>query len=358
VHHGVRIQDAALVAAAVLSDRYITGRFLPDKAIDLVDEAASGLRIEKESKPTEIDVVDRRMAQLEIERLALAKETDPASKERLAKIDEELANLREQSAALNTRWHNEKEASDAIGALQQELESSRGEAERFTRDGDLAKAAEIQYGQIPELERRLNEAIARLAELQADQKMLKQEVDSEDVAEVVSKWTGVPVSRLLEGEVPSWCAWRTSSISASSARTRRSPRWPTPSAAPAAACPIPTGRSAASCSSARPVSARPSWPGPWPSSSSTTSGPWCASTCRSTWRSTRCPASSAPPRATSAMTRAASSPRRSGADPTGWCCSTRSRRPTRTCSTSCCKCSTTGASPTGRGGPSTSATRS
>jgi ATP-dependent Clp protease ATP-binding subunit ClpB len=201
VHHGVRIQDAALVAAAVLSDRYITGRFLPDKAIDLVDEAASRLRIEKESKPTEIDIVDRRMDQLEIERLALAKETDTASKERLAKLDEELANLREQSTALNTRWRNEKEASDVIGVLQQELETSRGEAERFTRDGDLAKAAEIQYGQIPELQNRLDEAIGRLTELQGDQKMLKQEVDEEDVAEVVSKWTGVPVSRLLEGEV-------------------------------------------------------------------------------------------------------------------------------------------------------------
>ena len=153
VHHGVRIQDAALVAAAVLSNRYITGRFLPDKAIDLVDEAASRLRIEKESKPTEIDVVDRRMAQLEIERLALEKETDAASKERLAKLDEELANLREQSAALNARWRNEKEASDAIGGLQQELEAARGEAERFTRDGDLAKAAEIQYGRVPELQR-------------------------------------------------------------------------------------------------------------------------------------------------------------------------------------------------------------
>ena len=146
VHHGVRIQDAALVAAAVLSDRYITGRFLPDKAIDLIDEAASRLRIENDSKPTEIDVVDRRIAQLEIERLALAKETDGASKERLAKLDEELANLREQSSALNAQWRNEKEALDAIGNLQQEVEACRGEAERFTRDGDLAKAAEIQYG--------------------------------------------------------------------------------------------------------------------------------------------------------------------------------------------------------------------
>ncbi|MBO0731462.1 MAG: AAA family ATPase, partial [Acidimicrobiaceae bacterium] len=201
VHHGVRIQDSALVAAATLSDRYITGRFLPDKAIDLVDEAASRLRIEKESKPTEIDVVDRRIAQLEIERLALEKETDAPSRERLAKLDEELANLREESNALTGRWHNEKEASDAIGELQQELETRRGEAERYTRDGDLAKAAEIQYGQVPSLEGQLQNAIERLKDLQGETKMLKQEVDEEDVAEVVSKWTGVPVSRLLEGEI-------------------------------------------------------------------------------------------------------------------------------------------------------------
>ena len=201
VHHGVGIGDAALVAAAVLSDRYITGRFLPDKAIDLIDEAASRLRIEKESKPTEIDVVERRMDQLRIERLALEKETDPASVERRAKLEAELADLEEQAGALNARWNNEKEASRDISALQEELEARRGEADRFTRDGDLARAAEIQYGQIPELERRLGEATKRLAELQAETKMLKQDVDEEDVAEVVSKWTGVPVTRLLEGEL-------------------------------------------------------------------------------------------------------------------------------------------------------------
>jgi ATP-dependent Clp protease ATP-binding subunit ClpB len=201
VHHGVRIQDSALVAAAVLSNRYITSRFLPDKAIDLVDEAASRLRMEKESKPTEIDVVDRRIAQLQIERLALEKETDTASRERLAKLDEELANLREESGALNAQWQNEKEALDAIGDLNKEVDSARGEAERYTRDGDLARAAEIQYGKLPSLERQLQEALDRQSELQGSQKMLKQEVDEEDVAEVVSKWTGVPVSRLLEGEV-------------------------------------------------------------------------------------------------------------------------------------------------------------
>ncbi|HVA75483.1 MAG TPA: ATP-dependent chaperone ClpB [Acidimicrobiales bacterium] len=201
VHHGVRIQDAALVAAAVLSNRYITSRFLPDKAIDLVDEAASRLRIEKESKPTEIDVVDRRIAQLEIEQIALKKETDEVSRERLAKLEAELADLKEQSNALTARWRNEKESADLIGSLQEQLEARRGEADRYERDGELAKAAEIRYGQIPELQRQLDEADEKLKSLQGEQKMLKQEVDEEDVAEVVSKWTGVPVSRLLEGEV-------------------------------------------------------------------------------------------------------------------------------------------------------------
>jgi ATP-dependent Clp protease ATP-binding subunit ClpB len=201
VHHGVRIQDAALVAAAVLSHRYVTGRFLPDKAIDLVDEAASRLRIEIDSKPTEIDVVDRRIDQLEIERLALEKETDAGSLERLGRLDQELANLRETSAALTGRWHNERDAIAEIRSLQEELEARRGEADLFTRDGDLARASEIRYGQMPELERRVEEASKRLAELQGESKMLKQEVDEEDVAEVVSKWTGVPVSRLLEGEI-------------------------------------------------------------------------------------------------------------------------------------------------------------
>jgi ATP-dependent Clp protease ATP-binding subunit ClpB len=201
VHHGVRIQDAALVGAAVLSDRYITGRFLPDKAIDLVDEAASRLRIEIDSKPTEIDVVDRRISQLEIERLALEKETDAASVERLAKLDEELANLRERSAALTARWDNEKEAISRISALQGELEARRNEADRFEREGDLGRASEIRYGQLPDVQRQVDEATKRLAELQHDTKMLKQEVDEEDVAEVVSKWTGVPVTRLLEGEL-------------------------------------------------------------------------------------------------------------------------------------------------------------
>ena len=201
VHHGVRIQDAALVAAAVLSDRYVTGRFLPDKAIDLIDEAASRLRIEIDSMPTEIDVVTRRMRQLEIERVALAKETDSASAERLARLDEELANLTEQADAMTARWQREKDAIAEIRTLKEELETARGEAERYARDGDLTKASEIRYGRVPELERRIEDATKSLAELQADGAMLKEEVDAEDVAEVVSRWTGIPVSRLMEAEL-------------------------------------------------------------------------------------------------------------------------------------------------------------
>ena len=198
VHHGVRIQDAALVAAAVLSDRYITGRFLPDKAIDLIDEAGSKLRIEIDSLPTEIDVVERRIRQLEIERVALAKETDAASVERLAALDRELADLQEESTGMKAHWQGEKDAITQIRDLKEQLEAKRTEIER---EHDLERAAEIRYGQIPELERQVDGATARLAELQASQQMLKEEVDEEDVAEVVSKWTGVPVSRLMEGEM-------------------------------------------------------------------------------------------------------------------------------------------------------------
>ncbi len=198
VHHGVRIQDAALVGAAVLSDRYLTGRFLPDKAIDLVDEAASKLRIEIDSMPTEIDVVDRRIRQLEIERVALAKETDTPSIERLATIEEELANLREQISAMKAHWQNEKEAIDRIRELKEQLENNRSQLER---EDDLEKASEIRYGVLPEIERQIADASKALDELQATQKMLKEEVDEEDIAEVISKWTGVPVSRLMEGEM-------------------------------------------------------------------------------------------------------------------------------------------------------------
>ena len=201
VHHGVRIQDPALVAAAVLSDRYLTGRFLPDKAIDLVDEAASSLRIEIDSVPTEIDVVERRIRGLEIERVALAKETDETSKERLSALDEELANLQEQADSMRAHWQGEKDAIGHIQELKERSEQLRAEAERCEREGDLSRASEITYGHLPVLEREVEAATAELAELQSERKMLKEEVDEEDIAEVVSRWTGVPVSRLMEGEM-------------------------------------------------------------------------------------------------------------------------------------------------------------
>ncbi|MGH2704438.1 MAG: ATP-dependent Clp protease ATP-binding subunit, partial [Actinomycetota bacterium] len=201
VHHGVRIQDAALVAAAILSDRYVTGRFLPDKAIDLIDEAASKLRIEIDSMPLEIDVVDRRMKQLEIERAALRKEKDPASKERLAKLEEELAHLQEEADRLKAHWQTEKEAINRIRGLKSQIEEARAEMERAEREGDLNKAAELRYGRMVSLTKELDAANAQLAELQKDLKMLKEEVDEEDIAEVVARWTGIPVSKLMEGEI-------------------------------------------------------------------------------------------------------------------------------------------------------------
>jgi ATP-dependent Clp protease ATP-binding subunit ClpB len=198
VHHGVRIQDSALVSAAVLSNRYLTNRFLPDKAIDLVDEAASKLRIEIDSMPTEIDVVERRILQLEIEQVALEKESDTASIERLDALHDELATLNAQVADMKRHWEGEKQAIAAIRNLKEELEQLRTQLERET---DLNIAAEIRYGRIPELERRIDEATAHLDELQSEKRMLKEEVDAEDIAEVVSNWTGVPVSRLMESEM-------------------------------------------------------------------------------------------------------------------------------------------------------------
>ena len=198
VHHGVRIQDSALISAAVLSDRYITSRFLPDKAIDLVDEAASKLRIEIDSLPTEIDVVERRIMQLEIEKLALEKETDSASRDRLAVIEDELTLLTNDAGIMREHWQQEKDAIAAIRHLKEELEQLKINVEYET---DLQKKSEISYGRIPEIERRINEATGHLDLLQTDNRMLKEEVDAEDIAEVVSKSTGVPVTRLLESEM-------------------------------------------------------------------------------------------------------------------------------------------------------------
>jgi ATP-dependent Clp protease ATP-binding subunit ClpB len=202
VHHGVRIADSAIVAAATLSERYIADRFLPDKAIDLIDEAASRLKIEIDSMPTEIDEVERRIQQLDIERTALEKETDDASKARLDALEAELAGLRERSGEMTARWQNEKDAIDAIKDAKARLEEAGGEIERAEREADLERAAKLKFGDIPELEATVAEQEARLAELHAGgSTMLTDEVTEDDVAEVVGKWTGIPVSRLLEGEV-------------------------------------------------------------------------------------------------------------------------------------------------------------
>jgi ATP-dependent Clp protease ATP-binding subunit ClpB len=200
VHHGVKITDAAIVAAARLSERYIGDRFLPDKAIDLIDEAASRLRIEIDSMPQEIDEVERRIMQLDIERTALANETDRDAVERRAKIETELMDLREKANSLKARWQSEKDAIGRIRELKARMDQLKVEAERAQRTADLNRAAEIQYGEIPKLTNEIGAAEARLAELQKESKFLKEEVGAEDIAEVVSKWTGVPVNRMLESE--------------------------------------------------------------------------------------------------------------------------------------------------------------
>jgi ATP-dependent Clp protease ATP-binding subunit ClpB len=200
-HHGVRIKDAAIVAAATLSNRYITDRFLPDKAIDLIDEAASKLRIEIDSLPTEIDEVEREIIQREIEKQALMREEDAVSKERLAKVEKEVADLREKSGAMKAKWQAEKEVIEHVRAAKEQLEQLKVQAEQFERAGDYGKVAEIRYGQMVELQKKLDEDHAKLAELQKTSRMLKEEVTEEDVAEVVAKWTGVPVTKMLEGEM-------------------------------------------------------------------------------------------------------------------------------------------------------------
>jgi ATP-dependent Clp protease ATP-binding subunit ClpB len=201
VHHGVRIQDSAVIASATLSDRYISDRFLPDKAIDLIDEAASRLRMEIDSKPAELDEIDRKIMQLEIEREALKKEKDDASKERLDRLEKELAELQEESNRMKAHWQLERDAIQMIRQQKEKMEQTKLEMERAERDADLEQAARLRYGQLAELEAQLKESEARLRELQADQLMLKEEVDAEDIAEVVSTWTGIPISKLIEGEV-------------------------------------------------------------------------------------------------------------------------------------------------------------
>jgi len=201
VHHGVKITDSALVAAAILSHRYISDRFLPDKAIDLVDEAASKLRIEIDSMPTEIDEIERKVRQLEIEREALRKESDPTAQERLQKLEQELLELQEKGQRLREHWQNEKETIQKIREIKTAMEKAKIEEQQSERMGDLTRVAEIRYGSFIELQRQLEQENQRLMELQKNRKMLKEEVDEEDVADVVSKWTGIPVAKMLEKEV-------------------------------------------------------------------------------------------------------------------------------------------------------------
>ncbi len=200
VHHGVRIKDAAILAAATLSHRYISDRFLPDKAIDLIDEAAASLRMQIDSLPTEIDEIERRIMQLEIERQALLKESDAHSKERRAQIEKELGTLKEQSSGMKARWQSEKDAIGKIRKLKERIEQLKAEEQRYERSGELAKVAEIRYGQIAAAEAELNKAQETFAAMQKEAPMLKEEVDEEDIAKLVSKWTGIPAGRLMEGE--------------------------------------------------------------------------------------------------------------------------------------------------------------
>jgi len=201
VHHGVEIKDSALVAAATLSERYITDRFLPDKAIDLIDEAASRIRIEIDSKPEEIDELDRRIMQLEIEKEALKKEKDKSAKEKREKLEKELSETREQAGAIKLRWQKEKELIESVNRLKEQMDSLKVEEQNAERRGDLEKVAEIRYGSLNEIQKEIEEKTRKLAEIQKKEKMLKEEVDEEDVAQIVSKWTGIPVSKMLQGEV-------------------------------------------------------------------------------------------------------------------------------------------------------------
>ena len=279
VHHGVRIQDAALVAAAVLSDRYVTGRFLPDKAIDLIDEAASRLRIEIDSMPTELDVVTRRMRQLEIERVALAEGVRRGVGRAAGRLEQELADLTEQADAMTAHWQAEKEAIGVIRVTQGGARGAqgRGRAPRARRRpgrGDAPSAT----ASCPTSSNGSRRPPRSWPRCRPTQRFLKEEVDAEDVAEVVSRWTGVPVTRLLEGEVDKLVRLEDTLHARVVGQDEAVGPWPTPSGAAGPACRTPTGPSARSSSSDRPGWARPSWPGRWPSTSSTTSGPWSAST--------------------------------------------------------------------------------
>ena len=289
VHHGVRIKDSAIVAAATLSNRYITDRFLPDKAIDLIDESASKLRIEIDSLPQEIDELERKIVQLEIEKEALKKEVDPASRERLAKIEKELEDLKEKSRTMKAHWGLEKTAIQKIRETKERIEQLKVESQNAERQGDLTRAAELRYGKLLELNRELEEENKKLTELQSDQKMLKEEVDDEDVAEVVAKWTGIPVARMMEGEKQKLIRMEERIRERVIGQDEALRVVAKPCGGPVPACRIPTGRSGRLSSWDPPGSVKPNWPRPWPSSCSTTSRPWCGWICPNTWRSIRFP---------------------------------------------------------------------
>ncbi len=357
LHHGVRIKDSALVSAAVLSNRYISDRFLPDKAIDLVDEAGAKLRTEIDSMPQELDEASRRIMQLEIEREALRKEEDAASKQRLTNIEKEIAELRSQTDGISARWQAEQAAVKSLRELREQIDHTKTEIDQAERQYDLNRVAALRYGKLADLERRL---IAAEAALGGDGApcLLKEEVDEADIAAVVSRWTGVPVSKLLEGEMRKLLRLEEELHERIIGQDE---------AVTAVAEAIIRSRSGLSDPN-RPIgsfifsdpraSERPNSRGRSQATSSTTSARWCASICRSTARNTRSHASSAHRQGTSATTKVGSSRRPCGGAPSPSCSSMRSRRPRPMCSTCSYRSSTTAGSPTVRAASSISKTRS
>ena len=338
VHHGVRIKDSAIVAAATLSQRYISDRFLPDKAIDLVDEAAASLRMEIDSLPVEIDEVERRITQLEIERQALKKEDDAASFERLSVLERELANLKEKSGEMKVRWQNEKEVIARIRELKEKIEQTKLEEQKYEREGNLGKVAEIRYGARVELQKQMDVANTRLAELQQTSRMLKEEVDEEDIAQIVSKWTGIPMAKMLEGEIGKlvhmeerlrgqsgragtciWLPWRMRFVAVGQDFRSTNDRW------------------AHLSFSGQQALARQSWQGRWRSFSSTMRKRWCGSTCRSSWKSIPLPDSSGRRRAMWVTRKGATLPRQSSDVLIASFCLMRLRKHTRMSLMSCCR---------------------
>jgi len=337
VHHGVDITDGAIIAAARLSHRYITDRQLPDKAIDLIDEAGSRIRMEIDSMPEEMDRLDRRLIQLKMEREALRKEEDDASRKRLEKLEEEIDELEKQYADLEEIWQAEKAALQGAAEYKAELEQARVEMEQARRAGDLSRMSELQYGQIPELEKKVKDAQDREEQAQAETQLLRNKVTDEEIAEVVAKWTGIPVSKMLEGEkdkllrmeeaLHDRVVGQDEAVEAVANAVRRS----------RAGCRTRTGPTAVSCSLVPPGWARRNCARRWPTSCSTPKKPWCVSTCPSLWRSTPWHGWWAPLRAMWDMRKAVTSLSWCAVSPTRWSCSMKWKKPTRMCSTFCCR---------------------